>query len=101
MNDSDDDLKPPKKTKEDKKPKDDGKKKKRKHSSSDESSEGGYVNEPAKNKPAPAPVEERSTESPLAKPSPGNVKKAPPKPEPKRVFVDDEDSDDGIGRWNS
>ena len=100
-------MKPPKKAKEEKKskeekrPKEEGKKKRRKNSSSDESSEGGYYQEPAKNKPVPVPVEEPVMDNPLSKSSPTNSKKAPPKPEPKRVFVDEDDSDDGLGRWNS
>ena len=29
------------------------------------------------------------------------AKKSPAKPEPKRVFVDDDSDDDGLGNWRS
>ena len=102
VDDSDDDLKPPCKKKDEhkgEKNKEEGKKKKRKYSSSEESSEGGYNSKPSNTKPVP--IEEPVKEDPLTKPQTSNVKKAPPKPEPKRVFVDEDDSDDALGRWNS
>lgn len=86
---------------EDKK-KEKDKQKKRKYSSSEESSEGGYYQAPAsKAKPII-----RENGDPLSKPTnkestKTEIKKAPVKEEPKRVFVDDDDSDDGLGRWNA
>lgn len=72
------------------------KKKKKKYSSSEESSEGGYKQAPVRHQPVA--VEEPTGYNPLSKAEP---KKNPPKPEPKRVYVDEDDSDDGLGRWNS
>ena len=74
------------------------KKKKKKYSSSEDSSEGGYYEAP---KSKPVAIDEPSREDPLVKKIETKKPVVPLKPEPKRVFVDDEDSDDGIGRWNS
>lgn len=82
---------------EDKKPK----KPKRKYSSSEDSSEGGYYESNAsKAKPII-----RGDGDPLSKPKKEDTKvetkKAPAKPETKRVFVDDESDDDGLDNWRS
>lgn len=78
------------------------KKKKRKHSSSEEeSSEGGYYEKPSQKTKVVV-----AEEDPLSKPKKAShqaEKKEASKPAhvQKKVFVDEESDEDGLGNWNS